>query len=274
MNDDVTVVVTNYNYARFLAEAVESALAQDGGPPRVTVVDDGSTEPGTEAALAALPEGVTVIRQANAGLPSARNAGLREATTPYLIVLDADDKLAPIALQTLKAALQASPELGFAYGLTRFFGDWDQILAMPPYDPYKLLYRHMIGSTVLMRREVFEQTGGFEPTMRGYEDWDFWLSALAHGWQGERIDVETFYYRRHGTSMISGARRNYRHWYREIRRRHAALYRDRARLAKVNGVSLPERLLYRYFWGPRPLPVALEQRIHALLFKSARTARQ
>jgi glycosyltransferase involved in cell wall biosynthesis len=224
--------------------------------------------------LAALPSGVRVIRQANAGLPAARNAGLREADTPYLIVLDADDKLAPVALQTLKAALEEDPAIGFAYGLTRFFGDWDQILAMPPYDPYKLLYRHMIGSTVLMRRAVFEQTGGFEPTMRGYEDWDFWLSALAHGWQGRRVDVETFYYRRHGTSMISGARRDYRHWYRQIQRRHAALYRDRARLAQVNGVSLPERLLYRYFWGLRPLPAAVEQRIHALLFKSARAARQ
>ena len=50
--------------------------------------------------------------------------------------------------------------------------------------------------------------------MRGYEDWDFWLGALEHGWQGRQVRVVTFYYRRHGTSMISGARLAYRHWYR------------------------------------------------------------
>jgi glycosyltransferase involved in cell wall biosynthesis len=266
-NLDVTVVVTNYNYARFLGEAVASALAQEGGPPHVIVVDDGSTEPDTEAALAALPAEVTVIRQANAGLSAARNAGIAGAETPYVIVLDADDKLAPIALRTLKDVLEADAGLGFAYGLTRFFGDWNEILAMPDYDPYKLLYRHMIGSTALMRRVVWEQNGGFAPEIRGYEDWDFWLGALAHGWQGRRVHVETFYYRRHGVSMISGARRDYRHWYRRLRERHAALYRDRARLARESGVGLVEQWIYRFFWGPRPLPAAVEQRIHALLFR-------
>ena len=264
---DVTVVVTNYNYARFLGEAVASALAQEGGMPRVIVVDDGSTEPDTEAALAALPEGVEVVRQANAGLSAARNTGIARAATPYVIVLDADDKLAPVALATLKSALEADTALGFAYGLTRFFGDWNQILAMPDYNAYKLLYRHMIGSTVLMRRVVWEQNGGFAPEMRGYEDWDFWLGALANGWTGRRVPVETFYYRRHGTSMISGARRNYRHWYRRVRKRHAGLYRDRARLARESGVGLAEQWVYRFFWGPRPLPAALEQRLHALLFR-------
>ena len=81
------------------------------------------------------------------------------------------------------------------------------------------------------------------------------------------MHVETFYYRRHGVSMISGARRDYRHWYRRLRERHAALYRDRARLARESGVGLVEQWIYRFFWGPRPLPAAVEQRIHALLFR-------
>ena len=72
------------------------------------VVDDGSTEPDTRrGARPRCRRACELIRQANAGLSAARNAGLREATTPYLIVLDADDKLAPVALRTLKAALIA-----------------------------------------------------------------------------------------------------------------------------------------------------------------------
>jgi glycosyltransferase involved in cell wall biosynthesis len=265
-NADVTVVVTNYNYGRYLPEAVQSALDQDGGPPHVTVVDDGSTEEATDAVLAALPEAVRIIRQANGGLSAARNAGLREATTPYVIALDADDMLTPVALRTLKGALEVEPLLGFAYGITRFFGDWESVLALPPYDPYKLLYRHMIGSTALIRREVFEQIGGFEPRMRGYEDWDFWLSALERGWRGRRVPVETFLYRRHGTTMISDARREYRRWYRLLRERHADLYGRRSELAAESDAGLLSRAVYRYFWGPRPLPASIEQRLQHLFF--------
>src|SRR5690349_12872905 len=154
---DVTVVITNFNYGRYLGEAVASALEQEGGAPRVIVVDDGSTEPDTEAALAGLPQTVELVRQPNAGLSAARNAGLARATTAFQIVLDSDDRLMPGALTALKRPLAADPALGFSYGVTRFFGDWEGVLAMPPYDPFKLLYRHMIGSTALMRREVFEQ---------------------------------------------------------------------------------------------------------------------
>src|SRR5258706_15582836 len=85
-HDAVTVVVTNFNYGRFLEEAVASALGQDGGPPRVLVVDDGSTDPHTLAVLDALPDGVRVHRQANTGVAAARNTGLALADTPYLIL--------------------------------------------------------------------------------------------------------------------------------------------------------------------------------------------
>lgn len=268
-NDDVTVVVTNYNYGAFLPEAVASALAQEGGPPRVVVVDDGSTDPDTGAVLAGLPPPVAVIRQANQGLSAARNAGLRRATTPLLIVLDADDRLTPCALGVLKSALHADPRLGFAYGITRFFGDWAGVLAMPPYHPYKLLYRHMIGSTALMRREVFEANGGFDPAFKGFEDWEFWLNALSHGWEGRRVDAETFLYRRHGDTMVSGARRGYRGWYRMLRRKHAALYARRSEraLARRTGVTLPTRLLHRWFWGWRPIPARVEIAVYALLWR-------
>ena len=72
---DVAVVIPHYNHGRYIADAVASALAQDVGRPHVVVVDDGSTDPEAEVALATLPEGVEVIRQANAGQAAARNAG-------------------------------------------------------------------------------------------------------------------------------------------------------------------------------------------------------
>lgn len=271
-HSDVTVVVTNFNYGRYLDEAVASALNQDGGSPHVIVVDDGSTEPDTDAVLARLEDDVLVIRQANQGLSGARNTGLTLASTPYLLVLDADDRLRPTALDVMRGPLDADPDLGFAYGLTTFFGDWQGQLTMPPYHPYKLLYRHMIGSTCLFRRELFDQVGGYDPAFRGYEDWEFWVHALEHGWQGLRVDVPTFDYRRHGSTMLSGARKNYRHWYRQLRRVHHELYARDRELARSTGVGRVEQAVYKYWWGARPLPARVELALHAVLWRA--TARR
>jgi glycosyltransferase involved in cell wall biosynthesis len=276
MNDDVTVVITCFNYGRFLPDAVSSALEQDGGPPRVTVVDDGSTDPETVAALERLPDGVTLVRQQNAGLSAARNTGLRAAETPYLIVLDADDKLLPGALALMRAPLDRDPELGFAYGVAQFFGAWEGEMRFPAYDPYKLLYRHIIGSTALMRRELFEQVDGFDPVFSAYEDWEFWLHALAAGWRGHNVQVPTFLYRRHATTTMNfAARASYRSWFRRLRRKHAALYAPaaRRRLAADSDMGLIGRGVYRWWWGARPLPARLEALLQSLLWRpGARSA--
>src|SRR5438477_4256940 len=161
-NGDVTAVVACFNYGRFLHEAVDSLLQQAGGAPRVIVVDDGSNDPATLAVLDEQPPAVEVVRQANQGVCAARNAGLARVQTDYALVLDADDRLAPGALQAMREPLERRPGLGFAYGYMRFFGDWDGLLTFPPYDPYKLLYRHTIGLTCLMRRELVRDTGGFD----------------------------------------------------------------------------------------------------------------
>jgi glycosyltransferase involved in cell wall biosynthesis len=272
-HDDVTVVVTNFNYGRFLEEAVASALGQDGGPPRVLVVDDGSTDPHTLAVLDALPDGVRVHRQANAGVAAARNTGLALADTPYLILLDADDRLRPDALATLRAPLRADPQLGFTYGITRFFGLWEGEMTMPPYDPYKLLYRHTIGTTCLMRRELVDAVGGFDPEFRGYEDWEFWVHALREGWRGRRVDEVTLEYRRHGPTKLSADRRDYRHWYRRLREKHATLYARSAELARESDMSAPGRAMYRWWWGARPVPARLEHALHTLLWSVAKWRR-
>jgi glycosyltransferase involved in cell wall biosynthesis len=269
-HDDVTVVVTNFNYGRFLPEAVDSALAQEGGAPNVIVVDDGSTDPDTLAVLERLPAGVRLERQANAGVAAARNAGLALTQTPYVMLLDADDRLCARALSALRAPLDADPRLGFAYGITRFFGAWEGEMTMPPYDPYKLLYRHTIGTTALMRRELVAAIGGFDPAFRGYEDWEFWLHALGEGWRGHRVDEVTFEYRRHGSTKLAADRLEYRHWYRRLRVKHAELYARRAELGRESSLSPLGRAVYRWWWGARPMPARVEHALHALLWRAAR----
>jgi glycosyltransferase involved in cell wall biosynthesis len=265
MNDDVTVVIACFDDGRFLEEAVASALEQEGGSPRVVVVDDGSTDPETVAVLERLPAGVSVHRQANAGPGAARNAGFALADTPYLLTLDADDRLVPSALRSLRAALEANPGAGFAYGIMRFVGDWQGTLFDSPYDPFVLLYRHQIGVSALMRREVVRDTGGFDASFAGYEDWELWVHALARGWRGVRVPEVTYEYRRHGDT--TGDRPRYRAVYRSLRRKHAALYARSGELARESGNGPLSQAIHRWWWAARPLPGRVEQWIHRRLWR-------
>jgi glycosyltransferase involved in cell wall biosynthesis len=265
-NDDITAVIACFNYGRYLREAVDSALGQGA---RVVVVDDGSTDPGTHAALDSLPGEVLIVRQENRGVCHARNAGLARVTTQYAIVVDADDRLAAGALDALRAPLDVDPSLGFAFGTMRFFGAWDGALDFPDYNPYRLLHRHTIGLSALMRRELVEDTGGFDPAFDQYEDWELWLNALAHGWRGRRVEAVTLEYRRHDSaSKLREDRRRYRRTYAALRRKHAALYARAGELARDGGVGPGERALYRWFWGARPVPAWLEATIHRRLFRA------
>jgi glycosyltransferase involved in cell wall biosynthesis len=271
MNTDITVVVTCFNYGRYLAEAVSSASGQADGEPRIIVVDDGSTDPETLTSLEQLPEHVTLIRQPNSGLATARNTGMRRAVTPYLIALDADDRLASDALKLLREPLDHEPKLGFAYGASQFFGAWEGLLSFPEYDPYKLLYRHIVGSTTLMRRELFEDVGGFDPAFYEYEDWEFWVHALARGWRGRKVDAVTLHYRRHADGMYWGARARYRSWYRRLRHKHPELYgrEGRGALAAESDLGPVGRAVYRWWWGRRPLPARVELALQALLWRTS-----
>jgi GT2 family glycosyltransferase len=266
---DVTVVIPCFSYGEFLREAVDSALGQRGGAPRVVVVDDGSTEPATLQALEDLPPEVELVRQENAGPAAARNRGAGATDSPLLLMLDADDRLRPGALEALRAPLDSEPELGFAYGYAEFFGAWSGRLDFPDYDPYRLLYRSIVGATSLVRRELFEAVGGFDTEIPGYEDWDFYLGALERGWTGRRVPEVVLSYRRHEASRLSADRAGYRRRYRAIRAKHAALYRRAPELASRSTLGPAGRLAYRTWFAWRPLPAAAEHALYTLLFRRA-----
>jgi glycosyltransferase involved in cell wall biosynthesis len=263
-HDDVTVVITCFNYGRYLSEAVDSARAQ----ARVIVVDDGSTDAATAEALDRLPEDVEVLRQENAGVAAARNAGLAQAQTPYVMCLDADDRIADGAIDALRKAFESDPALGFTYGWMRFFGAWEWTWETPDYDGYKLLYRHQIGLSALMRRELVEATGGFDASFGEFEDWELWVNALEHGFTGRRVPVVALEYRKHESNKQTTDRRRYRAMYRKLREKHAALYARAGELATEYRASRADKLIYPAFWGARPLPARIESRLQTLAWRN------
>jgi glycosyltransferase involved in cell wall biosynthesis len=271
---DITVVIPCFNHGRFLLESVGRALGQHGGPPKVIVVDDGSTDPRTEQALDGLPDGVELIRQRNAGVAAARNAGFEGSDSDLLLMVDADDRLTPDAIDTLRPPLEANPDVGYCYGLMKLIGAWSGVLRFPDFDPYILLHRSIAGAQLgLVRRRCWEDAGGFDSAIDGYEDWDFCLSALEKGWRGLQIPQVTHEYRKHERSGEEEHRRRYRHVYRQLRAKHADLFARRHEFAAESDLGPLHRLAYRTFWAWRPIPARLEKAIYRnVLFRRSGVA--
>ena len=110
----VSVLINNYNYGRFVAEAIESALAQDFGRTEVIVVDDGSTDE-SAAVLAEFEGRVRILRQQNRGQAAAINAAVAASSGELLCFLDADDWWAPGKLSAVVAAFDAEPAAVLVY---------------------------------------------------------------------------------------------------------------------------------------------------------------
>ncbi len=110
----VSLVIATFNHGRFLAEALDSAVAQTLKGVEIVVVDDGSTDD-TPAVLARYAGRIRAVRQPNRGLAAARNTGLATARGTYVGFLDADDVLMPTKLAEQVAVLAREPTVGWTY---------------------------------------------------------------------------------------------------------------------------------------------------------------
>ncbi|MGE5047089.1 MAG: glycosyltransferase family 2 protein, partial [Deltaproteobacteria bacterium] len=96
----VSIVIDNYNYARFLPHCIETALAQTWPHTEVLVVDDASTD-GSQEIIARYPAAIPVLRAVNGGQAAALNAGFLRSRGSIVIFLDSDDSLEPHAVERI-----------------------------------------------------------------------------------------------------------------------------------------------------------------------------
>lgn len=185
----VSVVVPTYNRARIVGQAVESALAQTYPPSEVIVVDDGSNDD-TAAALEALGERVQYVRQQNGGPAAARNTGIRRSSGRFVAFLDSDDLWKPDKLRLQMDVFEGDASLGIVSCLSDYV-TFDGRCVCPPGSDREtiragnrgavraLLLANTVsgGSSAVVRRECLDDLGSFDESLRGVEDWDFWLRA-------------------------------------------------------------------------------------------------
>lgn len=189
----VTVVVPCHNSGSLLREAVLSARGQTHPDVEVIVVDDGSTDKETLEVLADIAgPGVRVISQANAGPGAARNTAIAAATTPFILPLDADDRLAPRAAELGARHLAADPDAGIVAGTMVLIGVASGRKECTYSGIESMLHGTTIPNISMFRRQDWQTVGGYPEEIRRGEDWAFWLRLLALG-RGVSVVPDDFY---------------------------------------------------------------------------------
>lgn len=220
----VSVVIPCYNKAAYVGEAIKSVLRQRQAPAyELVVVDDGSKDASLQAIAGALGmqnvkskglnaafkplqvvDGVPVrvIAQENAGVATARNNGIAASQGQYICCLDADDRIDPLFLSRLSAALDADPGLGIAYsdmmafGMRPDSGYWQGTVLASEYEFERLTRGNFIPCCNLFRRTAFQRAGGYKDINPSWEDYEMWLNMGKLGWHGRRIPGALFWYRK------------------------------------------------------------------------------
>ncbi|MCC7208320.1 MAG: glycosyltransferase [Anaerolineae bacterium] len=214
-NQRISVVITNYNYGRFIADAIDSVLAQTMPVDEIIVVDDASTDDSLHVLerYASQVKAKLIRHPHNRGNPGAtRNTGIAAATGAYIICLDADDMLEPTYVETCFNAIRGDIGIGVVYtGVQtlihgtgqrivhhhwplQFSWVWSVAKKTPP--------NNCIPTASLFRRSMWERCGGYDESIRCGEDAAFWVKALGTGFEARKCTEEPlFVYRRHGPSI-------------------------------------------------------------------------
>jgi glycosyltransferase involved in cell wall biosynthesis len=199
----VSVIMPAFDEEAFIAEALESVLAQTHRPVEVIVVDDGSGDRTAEIAAA---HDVRVLRRSHSGAAAACNAGVAVARGDYWAIFDADDVMAPERLANQVAHLEEHPELGVVFGLTEAF--------VTPGEPRPAHYNPVWDAgpfpactgTMLARRALIDLVGQFDEARSICYDLDWLARATDAGVAVATGDYLALRYRIHEGNTTSDTR--------------------------------------------------------------------
>jgi glycosyltransferase involved in cell wall biosynthesis len=273
----VSAILPVFNGGAHLADAVLSATRQTLPPDELIVVDDGSTDQGQFEFLDSIPAPfpIRIVRQPNAGQSVARNRGAAEARGALLAFLDQDDVWHPQHLATLVASFVNDPELAWAYH------DFDEIDGDGRVVMRSFLHQHAIAhpkqtlracierdlmvvpSTSVVSRAAFEALGGFDESLRGYEDDDLYVRGFRSGWRFAFHAEALTAFRVHESSDSVSTR------FIESRVRYGEKLRD-----AIVDDKRANRYYFRDFVAPRFFTTSLDDYVRAISARDWNGAKQ
>ena len=205
----VSVIIPNYNYARYVGGAIESVLTQTYTNIEVIVVDDGSTDASKDV-LFNYGDSINVLSQANRGVSAARNAGVAASSGEFVAFLDADDEWLPEKAAKQVALFREDPTLGLIHvGVDDIDADGNSLRHRlegasgdATHELLKLGSKGILGggSGMMAPRAVIDEIGGFDERLSTSADWDIFFQ-IASRYSVGFIPETLLRYRIHNTNM-------------------------------------------------------------------------
>jgi glycosyltransferase involved in cell wall biosynthesis len=200
MAKTISVIIPLYAYAQYLDEAIQSVLAQTVKPDEIICVSDGAIDNSVEIAK---KYPVKIIEKKNGGLASARNAGIREATSEFVMSFDSDDLMRPNCIE--EHMKLADKNTIVTCGLMAFGSE--AYTARPREATIDLLMKtNTIYSNSVFPKKMWEDVGGFDENMKlGLEDWEYWIRCAKAGAKFVTSDEVCLLWRRHPQAMSTAS---------------------------------------------------------------------
>ncbi|GCE81184.1 glycosyltransferase [Komagataeibacter oboediens] len=208
--DLVSVCVTNFNYGDYITDALDAIAAQTHAPLDLIVVDDHSDRDDSVALITAWMEEnhqrfwrcTLIVHTRNQGPSAARNTAFRHAMGAFVFVMDADNTIYPRAIARLH---EAARDGGFdaTYCQLEYFDREQRIGSADIWDPAQMTRENYVDVMALIRRQAWADVDGYSHIDQGWEDYDFWLKFIDHGFEAAYVPEILCRYRMHGNSRTT-----------------------------------------------------------------------
>ena len=215
---EAAVVIPLYNYEQYIEEALDSVRAQTLSELDIVVVDDCSTDRSLDVAREWLEGNSQRFRRRallknrhNSGLALARNAGFAYAEAPFVMTLDADNKLLPDCVQRCLERLRTTGA-AVAYPTIRTFGDVERTVSDREWSAAQFACGNYVDAMALIRKSAWAVVGGYEHVRHGWEDYDLWCKFVERGLWGVHVPEGLALYRTHRASMTQRQTTQPAHW--------------------------------------------------------------
>ncbi len=205
MSQKVSIIITCFNDGEFIEEAIKSVEGSNYKNTEIIIVDDCSTDLATQEKLRYLiAKGYNVqLLLKNQGVGNARNHGIKLANGKFILPLDADDRIKPEYISKAVEVFENKSNVGVVYCNVQRFGAKSSVRIAPEFKLSQLLAGNFIASCSFFRKELWENTNGYDTNMPNYEDWEFWISMVKIDAGFFHLNEVLFEYRAKASSKIS-----------------------------------------------------------------------
>jgi glycosyltransferase involved in cell wall biosynthesis len=207
MTPRLAVITSVYNHGQYLAECIASVRAQTEKDIEHIIVVDGATDDSSEIAERAALDDERVIvwhNHTNLGLAYSLNFGIETTRAPWVLKVDADDRIAPTYVEEILAAADEDFRRNVIFSPCQHFGARSDVYHYPAFDQRRMIDAFLIPGPAGIRRDLWSAVNGYDETLRFAEDWDFIIRAQrAVGLVPHQVPEPRWFYRMHSGQRAS-----------------------------------------------------------------------